>query len=76
MVQALKEIVDGVDNQEDQSILTYVGDMHVDPIQRLWDNSGRKVKTQYGRTKISDSRLNFAKMMYLYRPENKETADE
>ena len=72
----LREICDEMDQEEDTSILAYVGDMHLNSIEKSWDISGRKVRTPFGKPKMTDPKMNFAKMMYIYRPENKETAED
>jgi hypothetical protein len=58
--------------------LTYLGDTHVSSVQKLWEKTGegRKVKTSFGKQKMVDPRMNFAKMMYIYRPKNTETAED
>jgi hypothetical protein len=45
-------------------------------MESLWEKTGRNVKSPFGKPKMTDPKMNFAKMMYIYRPENIETAEE
>lgn len=71
-----------------ENVLAYIGNIHITPIDKIWNikhdkenekidsqGSGRKLRGATTSSKAStlDERVNFAKMMFVYRHKNEET---
>lgn len=74
-----------------RDVLAYMGNIHVDPVSHMWNEQNgatSQLEDQEGgrnvlglnqvkqKKEMKDERLNLAKMMYVYRTENTEKADD